>query len=402
MDPGSLASIAPLRRQAVHLWPMLLLLALVLSLSSLMTGLSKFALAAEDDLFQVLDIKVDETDETAAAAREKALQIGERRAWDTLVQRFLDPRQRRLPQFSQQEIGDAVKDFWVSGEKTSPVRYIATLNYNFKPQRVERLLASRGVRFTIARSDPLVVVPVYVTEDGGKLWDDPNPWRQAWQDIRPRVLLTLKVPHGDIGDISTVAVDQAIAGERTRLAELAQRHEAADALVTLAKAEPGGAADSQQLKVTAVRYNPSTAQPLAELSFPIDEAGVTPELLGQAALAVVNDVDAAYRRGWTPATGLLSPSEARQSTTQVVVPVSSVDDWVAKRKRIQSLPQLDRVKLVSLSREAARLTITHPGPTDQLATTLAQAGLYLSKQNGEWVASTEAPRTDQQSGAAAQ
>ena len=396
MHRGRFAIIASLRGAAIRPWSMAWLLAVLIAISGP-------APAADDDLFEVLDIKVDETDETAAAAREKALQIGERRAWDTLVQRFVDPQQRRLPQFSQQDIGDAVKDFWVSGEKTSPVRYIATLNYNFRPQRVERLLASRGVRFTITRSDPLVVVPVYAEDGTSKLWDDPNPWRQAWQGMRLRGLLTLKVPHGDVGDLSTVAVEQAVAGDRARLAELAQRYEAADALVTLAKVELGATPDSQQLKVTAIRYNLTTTQPLADRSFPIEGAGVTPELLGQAALAVANEVDVAYRRGWTPATGLVSPLDARQSTTaQVVVPVSSLDDWVAKRKRIQSLPQLDRVKLVSLSRDAARLTIVYPGPTDQLAAALVQAGLYLSKQNGEWVISSEAPRVDQQSGAAAQ
>lgn len=396
MHRGRFAIFASLRRAAIWPWSMAWLLGVLIAISGP-------APAADDDLFEVLDIKVDETDETAAAAREKALQSGERRAWDTLVQRFVDPQQRRLPQFSQQEIGDAVKDFWVSGEKTSPVRYIATLNYNFKPQRVERLLASRGVRFTITRSDPLVVVPVYTADGTSKLWDDPNPWRQAWQGMRLRGLLTLKVPQGDISDLSTVGVEQAVAGDRARLAELAQRYEAADALVTLAKVEPGATPDSQQLKVTAIRYNLSTTQPLADRSLPIEGAGVTPELLGQAALAVANDVDVAYRRGWTPATGLVSPLDARQSTTaQVVVPVSSLDDWVAKRKRIQSLPQLDRVKLVSLSRDAARLTIVYPGPTEQLAAALVQAGLYLSKQNGEWVISSEAPRVDQQSGAAAQ
>ncbi len=396
MHRGRFAIFASLRRAAIWPWSMAWLLGVLIAISGP-------APAADDDLFEVLDIKVDETDETAAAAREKALQSGERRAWDTLVQRFVDPQQRRLPQFSQQEIGDAVKDFWVSGEKTSPVRYIATLNYNFKPQRVERLLASRGVRFTITRSDPLVVVPVYTADGTSKLWDDPNPWRQAWQGMRLRGLLTLKVPQGDISDLSTVGVEQAVAGDRARLAELAQRYEAADALVTLAKVEPGATPDSQQLKVTAIRYNLSTTQPLADRSLPIEGAGVTPELLGQAALAVANDVDVAYRRGWTPATGLVSPLDARQSTTaQVVVPVSSLDDWVAKRKRIQSLPQIDRVKLVSLSRDAARLTIVYPGPTEQLAAALVQAGLYLSKQNGEWVISSEAPRVDQQSGAAAQ
>jgi hypothetical protein len=346
-------------------------------------------MAADKDLFEVLDIKVDETAETAATAREKALQIGERLAWDTLVQRFVDPQQRRLPQFSQQQIGDAVKDFWVSTEKTSPVRYIATLNYNFNPQRVERLLASGGVRFTTTRSDPLVVVPVYVQDGVNRLWDDPNPWLQAWQGLRLRSLVTLKVPHGDVGDLSTVPVDQALAGDRARLAELAQRHDAIDTLVAIAKVEPTGAPNIQQLKATAIRYNPALTQPLADRSFPIDEAGVTPEVLLQAALALATDVDAAYRRGWTPAPGLLPPGQARSSSTRVVVPVASLEDWVVIRKRLTSMPQVERVKLLSLSREAARLTIVYPGPTEQLAAALTQAGLFFYKQDGEWTVSTE-------------
>src|SRR5512134_1774033 len=158
MHRGRFAIFASLRRAAIWPWSMAWLLGVLIAISGP-------APAADNDLFEVLDIKVDETDETAAAAREKALQTGERLAWDALVRRFVDPQQPRFPQFSQQQIGDAVKDFWVSAEKTSPVRYIATLNYNFHPQRVERLLASRGVRFTITRSDPLVVVPVY-TADG--------------------------------------------------------------------------------------------------------------------------------------------------------------------------------------------------------------------------------------------
>ena len=375
---------------------------LVMWLLAILIAICEPVTAADDDLFEVLDIKVDETDETAAAAREKALQAGERLAWDKLVQRFVDPGQRRLPQFSKQEIGDAIKDFWISGEKTSPVRYLATLNYNFKPQRVENLLASRGVRFTMTRSDPLVVVPIYLAEGGSLLWDDPNPWRQAWQHLRLRSLLSLRVPQGDLGDLSTIAVDQALAGDRARLAELAQRHGAADALVAIAKVEPSGAPDSQELKVTAIRYNAALTQPLAERSLPIDAAGVTPELLGQAALALAGDVDAAYRRGWTPTPGLALPGEAkRSSTTRVVVPVSSLEDWVAIRKRLTSVPQVESTKLISLSREAARVTIVYPGPPDQLGAALGQAGLYLYKQDGEWTVSTQPSPGNEADGALA-
>jgi hypothetical protein len=355
--------------------------------------------AADDDLFEVLDIKVDETDQTAAAAREKALAAGERRAWDVLVQRLADPQQRRLPEFSQREIGDAVKDFWVTEEKTSPVRYIATLNYNFRPERVRRLLTSRGVRFTMTPSQPVVVLPVYEVEGERLLWDDPNPWRQAWQSVRVRGLVPIKVPNGDLADLAIVGADQALAGDRSRLAELAQRHGAGDALVTVAMIGTDPASTTRSLKVSAIRYGAMSMQPLAERSFAIEAGGVTPDLLKQAAIAVADDLQAAWRRGTAAAA---APVEGKPtSTTRVVVPLPSLEDWVSIRKRLQALPQVQSVTLQSITREEAHLTIVYPGDTEQLSSALAQIGLYLRDQGGAWVITTGASVLGQPSGATA-
>ncbi|MFO1146308.1 MAG: hypothetical protein U1E33_07095 [Rhodospirillales bacterium] len=89
----------------------------------------------------------------------KALAAGERRAWEVLVSRLVDPAQRArmaaLP-----NVGDAVKDFSVIDEKVSAVRYIATLNYTFRPDAVKRLLAGRSARFAVTRSKPVLVVAV--------------------------------------------------------------------------------------------------------------------------------------------------------------------------------------------------------------------------------------------------
>jgi hypothetical protein len=353
--------------------------------------------AADDDLFEVLDIKVDETDQTAAAAREKALAEGERRAWDVLVQRLADPQQRRLPQFSQREIGDAVKDIWVTEEKTSPVRYIASLNYNFRPASVRRLLTSRGVRFTMTPSQPVVVLPVYEAAEGRLLWDDPNPWRQAWQSVRVRGLVPIKVPNGDLADLSIVGVDQALAGDRSRLVELAQRHGAGDALVTVATVEPGPASTSRNLKVSAIRYSATSAQPLAERSFAIEAGAVTPDLLRQAALTVADDLQAAWRHGTATA-----PAESKPtSATMVAVPLPSLEEWVRMRTRLQTLPQVQSVTLQSITREEARLMIVYPGKTEELSSALAERGLYLRDRDGGWVITTDASISDQASGAAA-
>jgi Uncharacterized protein conserved in bacteria (DUF2066) len=392
MDGGALAIVVCWRRWTLP--AMSMLAAMVVAIAAFLTSA-----AADDDLFEVLDIKVDETDQTAAAAREKALATGERRAWDVLVQRLVDPQQRRLPEFSQREIGDAVNDFWVTEEKTSPVRYIASLNYNFRPASVRRLLASRGVRFTMTPSPPVVVLPVYEAEGRRLLWDDPNPWRQAWQGTRIRGLVPIKVPNGDLADLATVGVDQALGGDRSRLAELAQRHGAGDALVTVATVEAGPASTTQNLKVSAIRYSATSAQPLADRSFAIEAGGVTSDLLRQAAAAVADDLQAAWRRATATAA---APVEGKlSSATRVVVPLTSLEEWVRIRKRLQTLAQVQGVTLQSITREEARLTIVYPGNTEQLSSALAETGLYLRDEDGQWVITTDASLSNQPSGAAA-
>lgn len=338
------------------------------------------ARAGDEDLFRVLDVKVDETDQTAAAARVKALAVGERRAWDILVQRFVDPQQKRpLPDFSQQEVGDAVKDFWVSDEKTSAVRYIATLNYNFRPDAVRRLLGSRGLRYTTTAAKLAVVVPVYVAGNETRLWGQGNPWHEVWSGMHGRPLVPLRIPAGDAGDQAALTPDQAVAGDRAKLTELAQRAGAEDTLVTVATVAvtPDG---TRQLKVASVRQTAGGPLPLGERVFPIEGADGETDALRQAAAAVLGDLDAAWRRG-AAATG--KPS----TRTTVVVPTGSLEQWVSMRRRLIALPQAQQVNVASVSRDEAHIVFVFPGTTDQLTAALAGAGITLRNEDGKWTVS---------------
>lgn len=333
---------------------------------------------AGDDLFEVLDVRVDETDQTAAAARDKALAIGERRAWDMLVQRLVDPTQKApLPEYSNADIGDAVKDFWVSEEKTSPVRYIATLNYNFRPDKVRRLLSRRGVRFSTTPSPPVVIIPVYDADGSLRLWDDPNPWREAWRAVRARGMVPIRLPVGDLLDLSMLSATAAVAGDGAGLAQVQERHGAGAALVTVAKVEGEGKA--RQLKVTSVRHGSGLAQPLGERTYPVEGSQPSAELLQQAALASAQELEIGWRRGTT----VSAPRPS--SATNIVVPTGSLEEWVRLRHQLESLPQIERMQVQSLQRQQTRVTIVYAGGTEQLTTALAQQGFALRSENGGWV-----------------
>jgi uncharacterized protein DUF2066 len=372
---------------------LLLILAMALAPSHRLSAaeVAEVAEAAAANLFQVMNIKVDETAETAAAARQQALLTGERRAWDALADRLADPQQRRpLPEYAQRDIEDAIKDFWVNEEKASSVRYIATLNYTFQPDRVRRLLSSRGVRYSTTPSPPVAVVPILAPQPGQRLWGGANPWRDAWAGVVTRGLVPLRLAAGEPGDLAVLAPDQALAGDRPGLAEVAKRYASVDTLVTLASIEPAPDPNNRLLKVASTRYAADAAtppQPLPEKVLPVQGSEVTPELWRQAALAIAQDAEIGWRRGGT--TVEPRPPGSVLSTTTVRVPTSSIEDWVGMRKRLETVPQVERVRLQSLTREQAVVDIVFPGNFEQLTGALARSGLALRSDNGAWMLSTD-------------
>ena len=99
---------------------------------------------------------------------------------------------------------------------------------------------------------PVVVLPLYETGQGARLWPDDNPWWQAWAEhMDPEQLLRLVLPLGDLEDMATVSVAQAQAGDPVALANLAARYGAEDTLVVTARTEGG----PEPEQVSAVRFD---------------------------------------------------------------------------------------------------------------------------------------------------
>ncbi len=168
--------------------------------------------AGAQEVFTVTDVRVDATAKTAAAARETALAEGERRALGRLLARLtLRADQARLPVLERSQIAALVRNFEVEEEKTSSVRYLAKLTIRFKRKALRRLLRAHDIPFAETLSKPVLVLPVYEVADALALWDDPNPWREAWARQPKRDgLVPLVVPLGDLSDIADIGAEQAL------------------------------------------------------------------------------------------------------------------------------------------------------------------------------------------------
>ena len=333
--------------------------------------------AAQADVFSVHDIQVDVTANSTAAARDQALAIGERAAFQELLKRLtIRTDHPRLPTFSTNEIAAFISDFEVAKEKASTVRYLATLNYSFKADDVRNLLINQQIAFAETTSKPVLVLPVYQAAGSLLLWDDPNPWRKAWNE-RPKKfsLVPAILPKGDLKDIAMIGPEQTVAGDDQRLSAIAKRYDAGDTVVALAimKMDRG----RPDLEVYVTRYGSVLQEQTVVKSFASNDTEDLGRLLSRASLELTSQIEDNWKRDNILQFG-------RQAVVALKIRIGSLKDWLDVRHRLAEVAVVRRSDLVLLSLDEARVNLHYIGEPEQLALALEQADLKIIREGDSW------------------
>ena len=328
------------------------------------------------EIFTV-SVPVDATAASATAARDAARLEGERRAFAALLDRLTLARDRgRVPAPSDTTLNQVIIGFEVANEHRSTVRYLADYTFHFRADTVEQMLRDRGVPFAETASKPVVVLPVLETQGKPMLWDDPNPWRDAWTGAKPpQGLVPLRVPLGEVEDVSAIDGAKAAAGDDARLQAIAANYDHADVLVTRATIRPDGGVD-----VSTTRFVPGS--PGGEQSWTASYAANPGEsqkdLLARAVAGTAAQVNDAWKQA-----NMLDYSQT--ATLTVSVPADDLNSWLSVRQRLAATAAVRSSQLLSLDRHGARVELHFVGSPEQLRLGLAQNNLALSGSDPDWV-----------------
>lgn len=334
---------------------------------------------AQDKVFTVDDVAVDVTAQSASAARELAIAEGHRKAYERLIDRLVPSGdQGSAPALDADRIAELVSGFEVANEKTSDVRYLASLRFDFSPEAVRRLLREAGVPFAETRSKTVLVLPVLRRAGALLLWDSVNDWHKAWASLPPADgLVPMVVPAGDLADIASIGPEQALAGEEARINAIARRYGASDALLAYAVLSYNGASGRASLQVTATRFGAAASERTIVQRFEA-AAGEDPRALMDRAAAVIRtEVEENWKRD-----NVLRFDERRRLIA--VAPVSGIAEWIMLRQRLEDVAFVEKSELLTLSRGEAKLRLSYLGDEEQLALALAQRDLSLRRGPISW------------------
>ncbi|NQW00663.1 MAG: DUF2066 domain-containing protein [Rhodospirillales bacterium] len=345
-----------------------------------MTTWAHGSVDAAEDVFEVSNVVVDVTDESATLARKKALQEGSHIAFQRLLRRLTLARDReRLPRLDQQEISGFVRDFGVSDEKTASKRYLAKLSYRFRRDEVRNLLKSFNLQFAETRSKPVLILPVYQSAGAIALWDDPNPWRDAWsRSAEVEGLVPQLKPAGDLADVGSIGPEQAIQGDRERLQAIADRYGTGDVIVAYGQLRLDAAVARQRLEVFVTRYGRDPEPLTQNLQFRQSETESVDQLLNRAVTGVADHIENQWKEE-----NLLKLN--RPNIAAVAVPITGLKDWLMVNERLKGVALVRQAELVLLSLDEARVNLHYAGEPEQLQVALRQADLTMVREDGEWV-----------------
>jgi hypothetical protein len=333
-----------------------------------------------ESVYAVSGVAVDRTAGTAADAREQALAAGHVAAFGRLLDRIV-PRDRRaaLPALDAAAVAPFVLSFGIDEEKTSDVRYLARLTFQFRRSEVREFVRANGASVAETRSKPALVLPVYSEAGALALWDDPNPWLAAWKRLpSPDGLVPLRVPAGDLADIRDISAEQAARGEEAALEKIADRYGVSGVIVARAAlaVDPGTA--RRTLSVATSRSGSALGDRTAVRSFVLEEGETVEAVCARAARALAAEIEEDWK-----SENLLRFD--RQGELVAVLSVGDLREWVSVRARIREVAALRQSQMMSASRDRIVVRLSYYGDPEQLRVALAQKDLVLEQGAVNWI-----------------
>ena len=186
------------------------------------------------------------------------------------------------------------------------MRYIADYTFHFRADALRKTLQAAGIAIVEpgtteasgtpnagdAGAKPVVVLPVYQTGTQAVLWEDPNPWRQAWaQRAAGAGSAKLLVPMGDVGDVRAIDAETARAGDAAALGAIAGKYAADEVLLVLAVQRAANGEKPGGLDVTVRRYKSGRSVDVHSDSVDANPAEGSDALCARAAAQIAADID---------------------------------------------------------------------------------------------------------------
>lgn len=367
-----------------------------------------------EGLLIVRDVIVDKTAKNVMLAREEAISDARRQAFMKLAERNMTPDEFRVFKAPDDKtLAILTHDFEINSEKLSTTRYVASFTVRFRdavrsyiniidpvrpaaaqmsaeetPENVPAAEVEKSSVLKETAAQTFLILPYFETP-GGKtvLWEDPNPWRVAWQRDAHLVSgsgISFVVPMGDINDIAAGEADAVWSGNYKAIEKLSQTYGTDQAVLSVA----GKSGSYMTIDMYFFRDGRLTKR---EVLQPFVGGKSEVEALHQAMREVIRFLQnppVVENAAQEPAANISRSLVSEAKTTVVTMRDAGMEfeaaarfdnpeTWMDLQRRLSSLSPSLKVDIRALSSNGAQFTMRYDGDVQALRSALLQKGIMM-------------------------
>lgn len=321
--------------------------------------------------YSVSGVKVQAAGPKPELARSKAIGDGEMAAFNRLIRRMTLPEDHaRLPKPAADSVRGAILNFSIENENQQGDKYSATVTYRFDRELVRAMLEGASVPFIDTQSPPVVVLPVWTEETKAHLWDDPNPWREAWMRYEPEdSLVDFVRARGDLADLKAISADEAVPANKAALGRIADQYKAGLVVIARVTVEKG----KRRITVTLVDLANGRATAIGVFAVGDFVDGNAAPVLDKVAAQIARAIEASWKKSAVAV-------EQNAVVIRFRVPIQGLDHWIRIRQALQAMPQVRALTSISMSPGEALIELRFAGTLAELRRQIEQRGFTVAPE----------------------
>lgn len=335
-------------------------------------------LAANEE-YVIRNIQVDVTGSSALEARTKAMVEAQRQAYHALLEKVLPEPDASLLNLTDEQVESLVQSIEIQGEKISDVRYLGTLTIHFIPKAVQEWLTQQDKK-VIASSlnKTTIIVPVLVRHEKTLLWEENNPWWQAWNQKTDLDSETLVIPMGDLQDLKSLSAKEALEGNQDAIRKMLNRYHANRMMISIFYEDLPSRLE--------VRHYTSGGlidhSPLVE--FDMNEHA--PASLLPLAIAKVVEASKAV---------LETSAQPESKQLHFTITFNNYPEWIHLQQQLESIQGIQKITIHHLSLKEAQVSLTCSGTETFIENQLKAKGLVIDQKSHDFTSKTLSLRIDE-------
>ena len=335
------------------------------------------------------EVEVDVTATDTADARGQAMIKGQSEALADLLGRFTTGEQAQQIIFTMdpKKIASMARGTEVLSEKMSSNRYRATLRVSFDADEISKLIgggdSSKAAVVQAAPIGSFLIIPSYEEDGTVLLWDDGNPWRNAWKITGIEAPTgDIIVPYGDKADAAILDTKSLSSANYSALLPLVVRYGVTDIILLHAKFTQS---TETTLEVVKRRIN-RTQNEVNVVTYRADTQENRDALMARATHDIV---DALEHKKNEEAETIKAVYGGDHGTIMVLASISTLASWTQLRAKLSTLPMIDKLEPLAISPQQVDVLVHYRGSADSLANAITAQNIRLVKSANYWVISRD-------------